>query len=197
MARLVPILIVGFALAACGESIGIDATNDSVAGTPAGTQSSTVPATAASTAGDVDGAADVTAPDDSMPTTTDATTATSAATSEQTSPSSTTEPGGSTGEVPGGFLESVMADASSRSGVALPRLTVVRAESVVWADGSLGCPEPGVVYTQALVDGFWVEIDAAGVILDYRLTSDGWFRYCADGAPPSSPTGQDPSASVA
>ncbi|HEU5112976.1 MAG TPA: hypothetical protein VFU96_06620 [Acidimicrobiia bacterium] len=32
-------------------------------------------------------------------------------------------------------------------------LEVVSVEEVTWPDGSLGCPEPGMAYTEALVEG--------------------------------------------
>jgi hypothetical protein len=35
-------------------------------------------------------------------------------------------------------------------------VVLVRAEQVTWSDGSLGCPQPGTMYTQALVPGFRV-----------------------------------------
>ena len=37
-------------------------------------------------------------------------------------------------------------------------LKVLSAEAVTWSDGSLGCPEPGMMYTQALVPGYRVQI---------------------------------------
>jgi hypothetical protein len=39
----------------------------------------------------------------------------------------------------------------------------------VWNDGSLGCPEPGMMYTQALVNGYWLIIEA-GV----KRTTSAW-----------------------
>ncbi len=64
---------------------------------------------------------------------------------------------------------------------------MVRAESAVWNDGALGCPEPGMMYTQALVNGYWVVIDAAGQNYDFRVDSRGNFRLCGpgQGRPPS------------
>ena len=47
--------------------------------------------------------------------------------------------------------------------------TVVRDEAVLWTDGSLGCPRPGVMYTQAEVPGYWVELEIAGRRFDYRF----------------------------
>src|SRR5438105_6235108 len=63
-----------------------------------------------------------------------------------------------------------------------------RAESVVWNDGSLGCPEPEMMYTQALVNGYWVVIDASGQNYDFRVDNRGNFRLCPPGPRPSSIT---------
>lgn len=63
---------------------------------------------------------------------------------------------------------------------------MVRTESAVWNDGSLGCPEPRTMYTQVLVNGSWVVIDA-GQNYDFRVDSRGNFRLCppGQGRPPS------------
>ena len=58
-------------------------------------------------------------------------------------------------------------------------LVVTRAESVTWNDGALGCPEPGMFYTQALVDGYWIVVEAGDQSLDYRAQGNGYFRLCA------------------
>ena len=58
---------------------------------------------------------------------------------------------------------------------------IVRAESVVWNDGSVGCPETGMEYAQALVNGYWVVIDAAGRTYDFRVGRGGSFRLCLEG----------------
>lgn len=62
--------------------------------------------------------------------------------------------------------------------------TVIRAEAVTWPDGSLGCPEPGVMYTQALVDGYQLIIEANGEMYDYRLASNGFVKLCEGGLRP-------------
>lgn len=88
-----------------------------------------------------------------------------------------------TGEVPPEALQPVLADASERTGVPPGDLEVVRAQFVEWPDGSLGCPEPGMYYTQAIEPGYWVEIRAGDLVLDYRLTVRGSFRLCESGLP--------------
>ena len=88
-----------------------------------------------------------------------------------------------TGEVPGDILAALLADAAERTGIAIDDIEVVRAEAVTWNDGSLGCPEPGTFYTQALVDGYHVIVDAGGEELDFRVTSNGGFVLCEQDRP--------------
>ena len=68
------------------------------------------------------------------------------------------------GQVPQTILESILKEAAAPAKVSHEQLVIVRAQSVVWNDGSLGCPEPGMMYTQALVNGYWVVIEAAGQV---------------------------------
>jgi hypothetical protein len=84
-------------------------------------------------------------------------------------------------EVPKGILDPILKEAASLASVAREQLVIVRAESVVWNDGSLGCPEPGMEYTQALVNGYWVVIKAAGQTYDFRVGRNGSFRLCPVG----------------
>jgi hypothetical protein len=49
---------------------------------------------------------------------------------------------------------------------------------VVWRDGSLGCPKPGVMYTQALVEGLRIRLRAGGVIYHYHSSKRGQPFLC-------------------
>lgn len=96
-----------------------------------------------------------------------------------------------TGEVPQGILDEILADASERAGVPVAEFTVRKSEAATWSDGSLGCPQPGELYTQAIVDGYWVELVAPdGTVLDYRVGDGGDFRLCEGST--SSGAGGDP-----
>lgn len=90
-----------------------------------------------------------------------------------------------TAGIPGDILNSVLDDAAQKLGVAPDALVVTKAEAVTWPDGSLGCPEPGMFYTQALVDGYWIVVEAGGQSLDYRASGGGNFRICDSPQPPS------------
>ena len=80
--------------------------------------------------------------------------------------------------VPGELLTALIADATARSGVPPAAISVISGESVTWNDGSWGCPKPGVMYTQALVDGYQVVLDAGGQRIDYREVDPTHFRVC-------------------
>lgn len=88
-----------------------------------------------------------------------------------------------TGEVPEAVLASLLEDAAARTGADPATARILRAEAVTWSDGSLGCPEPDMFYTQALVPGYWVVIELGGQTLDYRVGAHGAFRLCEQPAP--------------
>jgi hypothetical protein len=75
-------------------------------------------------------------------------------------------------------IREALADAASRTGLAGTDLVVERAEAVTWSDGSLGCPRPGVMYTQALVPGYRIVIRAGGQELSYHANRKGYWTYC-------------------
>jgi hypothetical protein len=93
------------------------------------------------------------------------------------------------GEVPQRILDPILKEAAALAKVAHEKLVILRAQPVVWNDGSLGCPEPGAMYIQALVKGYWVVIDAAGKTYDFRVDNAGRFRLCPTGRgrPPRQP----------
>ena len=77
------------------------------------------------------------------------------------------------------------------TGVAPEEINIIKAQSTVWRDGSLGCPQPGMMYTQALVEGTWIVLEADGETIDYRVRQNGSFVLCEDppkGVSPVSPT---------
>ena len=55
--------------------------------------------------------------------------------------------------VPQAILDAAIDDAAKRASMERSAISVVSAAAVTWSDGSAGCPEPGMLYTQALVPG--------------------------------------------
>lgn len=96
-----------------------------------------------------------------------------------------------TSAVPAGLMTSILADAATRTGMSAFDIFAVRAEQALWNDGSLGCPQPDMSYTQAQVDGYWVVLKAGDTLLDYRASQSGFFTFCDTAFPGSggAPTG--------
>ena len=76
------------------------------------------------------------------------------------------------------ITESVLADAASQTGIDKSSVTIGSTEAVVWADGSLGCPAPGVSYTMAQVPGYRIRVQAGKRELDYHANRRGYFILC-------------------
>lgn len=82
------------------------------------------------------------------------------------------------------MIDAVVEQAASETGVDLDDIRVVTAEAVTWSDGSLGCPQPGQAYTQALVPGFRVILEVDGEEMHYHASQSGDFTACADPVDP-------------
>lgn len=72
-------------------------------------------------------------------------------------------------------------DAARRSQRDVSTLKLVSADAVTWPDGSLGCPQPGMQYPQALVPGFRIRIQAGAQILEYHAGPRGQPFHCPAG----------------
>lgn len=55
---------------------------------------------------------------------------------------------------------------------------LISAEAVTWPDSSLGCPSPGVSYTQALIEGMRVIVSVDGTRYDYRFGTGTDLKLC-------------------
>jgi hypothetical protein len=82
------------------------------------------------------------------------------------------------GEVPAAFIEKLRAELAGQQSINPAEVKVVSAEAVTWPNGALGCPKPGEMYTQALVAGYRVELEAAGKRFVYHASEKGYFKLC-------------------
>lgn len=76
------------------------------------------------------------------------------------------------------LTEAAISDLSRRLLTTEDNIEVIEAKLVQWPDGSLGCPEEGVAYTQAIVDGAQVLLRSDGRVYDYHAGSDGVVFLC-------------------
>lgn len=76
------------------------------------------------------------------------------------------------------YVKAALEDAARHTGRPLEELKVIAVTPVTWSDGSLGCPEAGLMYPQMLVPGFRITIEAAGQQLDYHASKLGAVVLC-------------------
>lgn len=75
-------------------------------------------------------------------------------------------------------------DLATRLDIDESSIVVVSVEEVTWSDGSIGCPEPGMMYTQALVNGSLVILEADGTRYEYHAGAGHDPFYCENPTPP-------------
>jgi hypothetical protein len=81
---------------------------------------------------------------------------------EKTTPIGEIEPGLET------FIRKAKEDLSQRFSIEAEQIEVLEARSVVWPDTSMGCPQPGMMYTQVLQDGVRIHLKAGDQVYAYH-----------------------------
>jgi hypothetical protein len=76
-------------------------------------------------------------------------------------------------------VELAIGDLAERLDLAEDEIDTHSAVLVVWPDGALGCPQPGMSYTQVLTDGAVIELVAAGEVYRYHSGADSDPFPCA------------------
>ena len=88
-----------------------------------------------------------------------------------------------TASMPRDVRRAVVADAAKRFKVAQNTVVLASAEQVTWSNAALGCPEPGLMYTQMLVPGYRVVAKTREGNLTYHTDNSGNVRSCLESSP--------------
>lgn len=67
-------------------------------------------------------------------------------------------------------LEAAMDDLTARLQVAKNSVQIVSVEKRMWSDSSLGCPQPGLVYSQVITPGFLIRLGVGGKEYAYHTS---------------------------
>ena len=86
------------------------------------------------------------------------------------------------------LTQAAVIDLAARLDVEESAITVVSVEEVTWSDGSLGCPEPDMMYTQALENGSLIVLEVDGTEYKYHSGVGRDLFYCLT---PVAPVGED------
>ncbi len=84
------------------------------------------------------------------------------------------------------LIDRAKEDLSERVGVDPSKINIIQADAVNWADSSLGCPEPGMMYTQVITPGYLIRLEVDGKIFEYHASKRGTeVVYCKNPQPPA------------
>jgi hypothetical protein len=81
-------------------------------------------------------------------------------------------------------VQRAIADLASRQGVDPSAIMTVSVDEVTWPDGSIGCPQPGMSYAQALVAGVRVLLELDGRRYEYHAGEGRPIFLCETPQPP-------------
>jgi hypothetical protein len=85
------------------------------------------------------------------------------------------------GAVLDAHIATARADATKRSGLPERLVTLLDAGPVTWPDGSMGCPKPGLAYTQALVPGYRIRLRVGEAAWSYHASERVAPFHCPPG----------------
>ncbi|MEX0916413.1 MAG: hypothetical protein WD397_05270 [Wenzhouxiangellaceae bacterium] len=95
------------------------------------------------------------------------------------------------------FVSEAVSDLARRLEIDEQEIEIVEAQFVTWPNSALGCPEPDMMYTQALVPGYRVRLSADGHAYHYHGASDKPPFHCpAERVSAPAATGSDESRDV-
>jgi len=83
-----------------------------------------------------------------------------------------------TAAIPKSVRRAVVFDAAKRFNVPASAVVLTRAEQVTWSDGSLGCPERGMLYAQNLVPGYRIVAKTGSSELVYNTDTREQAKTC-------------------
>ena len=75
-------------------------------------------------------------------------------------------------------ISNAVADLAKREGVAADTIKVSSARAVNWGSGAMGCPKPGMNYTQAVVPGVRLILETNDTIYYYHGRTGADLFYC-------------------
>lgn len=79
------------------------------------------------------------------------------------------------------LIEAAARDLNTLTDVPVDEIKLISAVAVTWPNGGLGCPEEGMSYTEAQVEGMMVILGAGGKEFTYHTDGGNQFVLCDNG----------------
>lgn len=77
-------------------------------------------------------------------------------------------------------IDATVREAASYAAVAATDVKVQQLEAREWPDSSLGCPRPGLMYSQIVTPGYLIVVQAGERVLEYHSDARGRVVLCRE-----------------
>ena len=77
-------------------------------------------------------------------------------------------------------ISNAVADLAARLSIEADTITIAQARAVTWGSSAMGCPKKGMNYTQAIVPGLLLLLEADGTMYRYHGRMGSSLFYCPD-----------------
>ena len=77
-------------------------------------------------------------------------------------------------------VDAAKQDAAAHLGVNPDQLSVAQVDTRDWNDASLGCPQPGQMYSQVITPGFFIVITIGSRQLEYHTDTRAQVKLCRE-----------------
>jgi hypothetical protein len=82
------------------------------------------------------------------------------------------------------LIETAKEDLAQRLSLSVTQINLIEAKALTWPDSSLGCPQPGMAYTQILTPGYLILLEADRKVYEYHANRDTYVIFCKNPSPP-------------
>ena len=82
------------------------------------------------------------------------------------------------------LIEKAKEDLAQQLSISTSQINLLEAQAVVWPDSSLGCPQPGMMYSQVLTPGYLILLGANNKDYEYHAGKGSDVIYCENPSPP-------------
>ena len=77
-------------------------------------------------------------------------------------------------------MDAAVQAAAAHLGISRDELSVDRVDDQQWPDSSLGCPQPGQLYSQIVTPGFLIVVSAGNKQLEYHTDGRAHVMLCKE-----------------
>jgi hypothetical protein len=71
-------------------------------------------------------------------------------------------------------------DLAQQLSIPMTQINLIQAISATWPDSSLGCPQPGMAYSQVLTPGYLIQLQADNRVYEYHTDADQLVVFCEE-----------------